>query len=172
VKGEGFFISVMQKKTSTKQSRIKSKSRFTFASKKIIEQLLDWVYPSDQFDFIQQDNLLIMLPIALKEEIEFLQGQLHIVTKGTAMAEVKHEKFIPEHAFALSINLHEENFQTVNLNLDQALQFLRKEAFMLDDNRKGFALVKYQKYSLGWVNLLGNRLNNLYPTAWRIRMGS
>jgi 16S rRNA C967 or C1407 C5-methylase (RsmB/RsmF family)/NOL1/NOP2/fmu family ribosome biogenesis protein len=172
VKGEGFFISVMQKKTSTKQSRIKSKSRFTFASKKIIEQLQDWVHPSDQFDFIQQDNLLIMLPISLKEEIEFLQGQLHIVTKGTAMAEVKHEKFIPEHAFALSINLHEENFQTVNLNLDQALQFLRKEAFMLDDSRKGFALVKYQKYSLGWVNLLGNRLNNLYPTAWRIRMGS
>ena len=172
VKGEGFFISVMRKKTSAKQIRMKSKSRFTFASKKIIEQLQDWIIPSVQFDFIQQENLLITIPIALKEDVQFLQGQLHIVTKGTAMAEVKHDKLIPEHSFALSINLNEDHFQKINLNLDQALQFLRKESFMLNDQRKGFALVKYQENSLGWVNLLGNRLNNLYPTAWRIRMGS
>lgn len=172
VKGEGFFISVMQKKTSTKQARIKTKSRFTFASKKIVEQLQDWIHPSHDFDFIQQDNLLITLPMSLKDEIEFLQGQLHIVTKGTAMAEVKHDKFIPEHAFALSIHLREEHFQQVDLTLAQALQFLRKEAFMLEDKRKGFALVKYQQHALGWVNLLGNRLNNLYPTGWRIRMNS
>jgi 16S rRNA C967 or C1407 C5-methylase (RsmB/RsmF family)/NOL1/NOP2/fmu family ribosome biogenesis protein len=172
VKGEGFFISVMRKKSNTKQARIKTKSRFTFASKKIVEQLQDWIHQSDDFDFIQQDNLLITLPLALKDEMEFLQGQLHIVTKGTAMAEVKHDKFIPEHAFALSINIRRDRFQHVDLNLDQALQFLRKEAFMLDDQRKGFALVKYQEHALGWVNLLGNRLNNLYPTNWRIRMNS
>ena len=172
VKGEGFFISVMQKKTSTKQSRIKSKSRFTFASKKIIGQLQDWIHPSNQFDFIQQGSLLITIPIALKEEIEFLQGQLHIVTKGSAMAEVKHDKLIPEHAFALSINLHEEHFQKINLSLDHALTYLRKEVFVLDEEKRGFTLVKYQENPLGWVNLLGNRFNNLYPSSWRIRMGN
>ena len=172
VKGEGFFISVMQKKTSTKQARIKTKSRFTFASKKIVEKLQDWIHPSHDFDFIQQDNLLITLPMALKDEIEFLQGQLHIVTKGTAMAEVKHEKLIPEHAFALSINLNEDHFQKVDLTLDQALAYLRKEVFELQQENKGFALVKYQQNRLGWVNLLGNRFNNLYPSSWRIRMGS
>jgi NOL1/NOP2/fmu family ribosome biogenesis protein len=143
-----------------------------FAPKKITERLQDWILLSDQFDFIQQENLLITIPLALKEDIQFLQGQLNIVTKGTAMTEVKHDKLIPEHAFALSVNLNEDHFQKVNLNLDQALQFLRKEAFMLNDERKGFALVKYQGNSLGWVNLLGNRLNNLYPASWRIRMGS
>jgi len=172
VKGEGFFISVLQKRTSTKQSRISSKSRFSYAPKKISERLQDWILLSDQFDFIQQENLLITIPLTLKEDIQFLQGQLHIVTKGTAMAEVKHDKLIPEHAFALSIHLNEEHFQKVNLNFDQALQFLRKEAFMLNDERKGFALVKYEANSLGWVNLLGNRFNNLYPASWRIRMGS
>jgi len=172
VKGEGFFISVLQKRTSTKQSRISSKSRYSYAPKKITERLQDWLLLSHQFDFIQQENLLITIPMALKEEIQFLQGQLHIVTKGTAMAEIKHDKLIPEHAFALSVNLNESHFQKVNLNLDQALQFLRKEAFMLNEDRKGFALMKYQENPLGWVNLLGNRLNNLYPASWRIRMGT
>ncbi len=171
VKGEGFFISVLRKKTSTKQLRIRSKKRFTFASKKIGEQLTDWMLHSDQFDFIQQENLLIAIPVSFCDDIQFLQEQLHVVTKGTAVAEVKHDKFIPEHAFALSIYLNEEHFQKVNLTLEQSLLYLRKETFVLDDVRKGFALVKYQENSLGWVNLLGNRFNNLYPSSWRIRMG-
>ena len=172
VKGEGFFISVLQKKTSSKELRFKSKRRFTYAPKKIIERLNDWILHPDQFDFIQQENLLITIPVLLCEDVQLIQERLNIVTKGTAVAEVKHDKLIPEHAFALSIHLNEEHFQKINLTLDQALRYLRKETFAWDEERKGFALVKYQENSLGWVNLLGNRFNNLYPSAWRIRMGS
>jgi 16S rRNA C967 or C1407 C5-methylase (RsmB/RsmF family)/NOL1/NOP2/fmu family ribosome biogenesis protein len=171
VKGEGFFISVLRKKTSTKQLRINSKKRFTFASKKIAEQLKDWMLHSDQFDFIQQENLLIALPISFCNDILFLHEHLHVVTKGTAVAEVKHDKLIPEHAVGLSIHLNEAHFQKIKLTLDQALLYLRKEVFVLEDERKGFALVKYKENSIGWVNLLGHRFNNLYPSAWRIRMG-
>ena len=172
VKGEGFFISVLQKKTSSKELRFKSKRRFTYAPKKIIERLNDWILHPDQFDFIQQENLLITIPVLLCEDVQLIQERLNIVTKGTAVAEVKHDKLIPEHAFALSIHLNEEHFQKINLTLDQALRYLRKETFAWDEERKGFALVKYQENSLGWVNLLGNRFNNLDPSAWRIRMGS
>ncbi|MFM9837959.1 MAG: methyltransferase RsmF C-terminal domain-like protein [Cyclobacteriaceae bacterium] len=28
-----------------------------------------------------------------------------------------------------------------------------------------------ESHPIGWVNLLGNRVNNLYPTNWRVRMG-
>jgi hypothetical protein len=31
-------------------------------------------------------------------------------------------------------------------------------------------LVRYENNNLGFVNRLGNRLNNLYPANWRIRM--
>ena len=172
VKGEGFFISVLQKKTSSKELLFKSKRRFTYAPKKIIERLNDWILHPDQFDFIQQENLLITIPVLLCEDVQLIQERLNIVTKGTAVAEVKHDKLIPEHAFALSIHLNEEHFQKINLTLDQALRYLRKETFAWDEERKGFALVKYQENSLGWVNLLGNRFNNLDPSAWRIRMGS
>ena len=172
VKGEGFFISVLQKRINSKELRFKSKRRFTYAPKKIIERLNEWILHPDQFDFIQQENLLITIPVLLCEDVQLIQERLNIVTKGTAVAEVKHDKLIPEHAFALSIHLNEEHFQKINLTLDQALRYLRKETFAWDEERKGFALVKYQENSLGWVNLLGNRFNNLYPSAWRIRMGS
>jgi hypothetical protein len=33
-------------------------------------------------------------------------------------------------------------------------------------------LVMHEGVALGWVNLLGNRLNNLYPAGWRIMMRS
>lgn len=170
VKGEGFFISVLRKNKNSKAFRIKSKRRFSHAPKKITEQLNEWMLHSDQFNFIQQENLSIAIPASLYEEMQFLQDQLYVITKGTAVAEVKHDKLIPEHAFALSIFLNEDHFHKINLTLEQALLYLKKETFTLDNERKGFALVGYQQNSLGWINLLGNRFNNLYPAAWRIRM--
>ncbi len=171
VKGEGFFISVLRKKSTSREVRTKSKKRFYSASKKITEQLSNWLLHSDRFHFIQQENLLIAIPAQQYENVQFLADQLNIITKGTAVAEVKHEKLIPEHAFALSVYLNKDHFQQINLSLEQALSFLRKENFVLDDERKGFALVNYKENPLGWVNLLGNRINNLYPSSWRIRMG-
>jgi NOL1/NOP2/fmu family ribosome biogenesis protein len=170
VKGEGFFISVLKKKTSTRAVRSKSKKKFNAAPKKITEQLNSWVHHADQFQFIQQENLLITIPKQQLDDIQFLSEQLTIVTKGTAVAEVKHDKLIPEHAFALSIYLNKENFQSIDLTLDQALLYLRKDNFVLDDQRRGFSLISYQENSIGWVNLLSNRFNNLYPSSWRIRM--
>jgi len=172
VKGEGFFISVLRKKTSSGGVRIKPKRRFSLAQKKITDQLTSWLLYAEQFNFIQQENLLITLPSSAVEDIQFLAERLNIITKGTAVAEVKHDKLIPEHALALSIHLNKEHFQKIELNLVQALLYLRKETFSLDDQRKGFAFVSYQENPLGWVNLLGTRFNNLYPSAWRIRMGN
>jgi 16S rRNA C967 or C1407 C5-methylase (RsmB/RsmF family)/NOL1/NOP2/fmu family ribosome biogenesis protein len=172
VKGEGFFISVLRKKSTSGEVRIKSKRRFTQAQKKISDQLQNWLHHVDQFIFIQQENLLILLPVRHVEDIQFLAERLNIITKGTAIAEVKHDKLIPEHALALSIHLNKEYFQPIDLPLEQVLQYLRKETFSLDDQTKGFALINYHDHSLGWVNRLGNRFNNMYPSSWRIRMGS
>lgn len=172
VKGEGFFISVLRKKSSSGEVRIKPKRRFSSASKKITEQLNSWLLHADQFNFIQHENLLITLPAQSFDDIQFVAERLNVITKGTALAEAKHDKLIPEHSFALSTHLNKEHFQKIDLNLNQALSYLRKEAFLHDDQRKGFAFVSYQENPLGWVNLLGTRFNNLYPSSWRIRMGN
>jgi 16S rRNA C967 or C1407 C5-methylase (RsmB/RsmF family)/NOL1/NOP2/fmu family ribosome biogenesis protein len=172
VNGEGFFISVIRKSGKEDSIRAKGKKVFQHAPRKIVDQLKDWSLQSEAFEIIQQEALLIQLPKSWYEEIEFLSRQLHIVSKGTAMAEVKHEKFIPEHAFALSTAINKENFKQIELSEAEALAYLRKENLMIGEGERGFALVSFRGVALGWVNLLGNRVNSLFPSSWRIRMGS
>lgn len=170
VKGEGFFISVIRKKEPEKSLRIKPKKTFAEAPRKVTEQLGAWLKEPAAFSIIRQDDLLIQLPTSLYAAIEFLSSTLHVVSKGTAVAELKHEKLIPEHAFALSIHCNTGNFPRYELSLEEALAYLRKDNLMIGEGKRGFALVTYQDNALGWVNLLGNRVNNLYPSNWRIRM--
>jgi 16S rRNA C967 or C1407 C5-methylase (RsmB/RsmF family)/NOL1/NOP2/fmu family ribosome biogenesis protein len=170
IKGEGFFISAIRKVSEENPTRIKSKPLFNYVPKKITERLNEWVLNPSQFDFIIQDDLILMLPVNYGPDIEFMIKELKVITKGTAIASLKHDKLIPEHAFALSTELNKDNFMMVDVGLEQALNYLKKGNLVLDDHRRGFALIRYQGLPLGWVNLLGSRINNLYPSAWRIRL--
>lgn len=171
VKGEGFFISVMRKKSTTNELKIRARKKFVAASKKVNEQFSHWLNPNNRFALVMQDNLVLALPESHFEDIQFIADNLNIVSKGTALAELKHEKAIPNHAAALCIHLHKENFTQIELTEQGAISYLRKDNLTIQSTQRGFALVTYQGNGLGWVNLLGNRVNNLYPANWRIRMG-
>lgn len=170
VKGEGFFVAILQKKSPVNPGKAKTKKRFSIASKKNTELLHNWVLNAEQLSFIQQENLLIAIPSIQIESLQTVSEQLNVITKGTAIAELKHEKLIPEHAFALSTIINQGNFNRVPVGLNEALHYLKKEPFPCQSQEKGFALVTYQTNPLGWINLLGSRFNNLYPVNWRIRM--
>jgi 16S rRNA C967 or C1407 C5-methylase (RsmB/RsmF family)/NOL1/NOP2/fmu family ribosome biogenesis protein len=170
VNGEGFFISALRKVEGEQSIRIRAGKNFDLTPKRTSEQLQDWSLHPDQFKFIQQNSLLIQIPSELYDEMGFICTQLHIVSKGTAVAETKHEKLIPEHAMALSIHLNQNHFPIIDLEIEEALAYLRKEAIQVGEGQRGFALVTYKGTPLGWINQLGNRINNLYPAAWRIRM--
>jgi len=172
VVGEGFFISVVRKLDPEQEIRIRPGRNFALASRNIVDQLQTWTLNPEDFKTIRQENLLIHIPALWYDEMAYISNQLHVVTKGTAVAEIKHEKLIPEHAMALSIHINQEQFQVIELNNDQALSYLRKENLEVGVGKKGFALVTFSGLALGWVNLLGNRVNNLYPSSWRIRMSS
>jgi NOL1/NOP2/fmu family ribosome biogenesis protein len=172
VNGEGFFISVLRKNFTKNSVRGRVKRKFTLASKKVSEQFSHWLKRDSGLTLIQQENLIIALPELHFDDIQYLSENLNIISKGTALAELKHEKLIPDHASALSIHLENEGFNRIDLDEFQALSYLRKESPQLTTVQRGFALVSYQGNNLGWVNLLGNRINNLYPSTWRIRMGS
>ncbi|HEY8936611.1 MAG TPA: rRNA methyltransferase, partial [Cyclobacteriaceae bacterium] len=113
---------------------------------------------------------ILMVHASKVQEIEFLTQQLHIITAGTTVAEVKHEKLIPDQAFALSLEIQNDFFNEIELTREQALQYLRKETIQSIESKKGFALFKFENLALGWANILDNRINNMYPANWRIRM--
>ena len=74
---------------------------------------------------------------------------------------------MPHHELGLSLLLN-DNIQRVELDLENALSYLKKKEFSVEGNLKGWALAVYKGASLGWMKLLPNRINNYYPVEWRI----
>jgi NOL1/NOP2/sun family putative RNA methylase len=173
VKGEGFFISVMRKTGDQELVNMKIKNRILqLPPTKITEQLTNWILNPDVKRFFAWKDNILMVPASLSAKIEFIVQQLHIVSTGTMVCELKHNKLIPDHALALSIDLNKDFFNLISVERDQALQYLRKETLPANNEKKGFALITFEGLPLGWVNVLDNRMNNLYPANWRIRMAS
>lgn len=168
-KGEGFFISVLQKKEEQSEITAHTKKIFDHPPKKIIERLSSWFANPEAIEFALHDELILALPKKYLFDITLLNKALRIIQKGTAIATAKHEKLIPEHAFALSNEINIENFPSAELTYEQAIAYLRKDVLNLISDKTGFTLLKYQGTPIGWVNQLGNRCNNLYPSNWRIR---
>lgn len=170
VKGEGFFLSVIRKKSEEDSISLKSKRKLTTLSAKNVDQIRPWLKNPEQFKLFQHNEFIYFLPENKIVEFEFLIQHLKMVQAGTTVATVKHEKIIPEHAMALSVHLSGDAFGKISLSLDQAIAYLRRDTLSIENTDKGYHLVTFEDVPLGWVNSLGNRFNNLYPIDWRIRM--
>ena len=58
----------------------------------------------------------------------------------------------------------------VEVDYPEALKYLRGEALVLPpDTPRGLVTITYQEQPLGPAKNIGNRANNLYPKAWRIK---
>jgi 16S rRNA C967 or C1407 C5-methylase (RsmB/RsmF family)/NOL1/NOP2/fmu family ribosome biogenesis protein len=168
--GEGFFISIMRKRDEQYLARLKSKNSFTEPSKTVTQELRSWILDTESRAFIQHNDRVLFFPRNKILEAEILRQHLNLVSMGTPIATVKHAKLIPEHALALSVDLNKDAFTSIDLSREDAIRYLRKDALAIEGYKKGFALVCFEKIPLGWVNVLDNRINNLYPSEWRIRM--
>jgi 16S rRNA C967 or C1407 C5-methylase (RsmB/RsmF family)/NOL1/NOP2/fmu family ribosome biogenesis protein len=172
VQGEGFFMSVIRKQEPSSSIRIKSsKQGFNTPSKIIVEKITPWIHANVPITFIQREELIQFFPTQYTDVISLLTKHLRLITAGTFLGTVKHNKVIPDHALALSQHLASEIFSRAELSEKEALQYLRKENLDVEQRSKGFTLMQHKGVALGWANVLDNRINNLYPSEWRIRMG-
>ncbi len=99
---------------------------------------------------------------------ERLSQHLSLRYFGVELGKKQKDDWIPSHEWALSI-LPKNGFPTQELQLSQALDFLRKKEMVFTDLPIGWVLVTYENLPLGWIKNLGNRINNYYPKEWRIR---
>ena len=60
-----------------------------------------------------------------------------------------------------------EDIERVELTYDQSISYLKKKELSVSPG-KGWKLVSYKNYPLGWINVLTNRINNYYPKELRI----
>jgi NOL1/NOP2/fmu family ribosome biogenesis protein len=170
VKGEGFFLTLIRKKDGSHSYPIpkKIKSRLEKMPKQFAE-IRNWL-TTENSEFFAKSEFLIAFPEDMISVLNALMDQIRVISFGLPVAQFKKNDLLPEHTFALSVDRNPDLFESVELELKDALLFQKKDEIRIDSSAKGWMLVQYQNVPLGFVKNLGNRANNYFPKEWRIRM--
>lgn len=170
VKGEGFFLTLIQKKEGhdTFSFSRKTKTKLEKMPKQFTE-IRNWLSTTDS-EFFAKSEFIIAFPESMMPTLNALSEQLRIISFGLPVAQFKKNDLLPEHTFALSIDRNPAVFEAVEVDLKTALLFQKKEEIRISSATKGWLLVQFQGVPLGFVKNLGNRANNYFPKEWRIRM--
>ena len=95
---------------------------------------------------------------------------LRPLRSGIVKGVQKGKDFIPDADYALSMDFVEEDYPSVELDLQTALKYLHRDALVLPDAAPGYNVVRYKGHPLGFVKNIGSRCNNLLPKGRRILM--
>jgi len=166
VKGEGFFIACFRKNDDDDEEVYFPKIKPEKFSKQEME-ILSRNVNTDGLSFLRHEAIIYTIPEKLHADMNFLSSKLRVVNCGTKVGEIIKDKLIPDHALALS-NIVSDDISRLELDDEQAIQYLKKKELNLQTDKKGWNLVTYQDHPLGWVNILPNRINNYYPKELRI----
>jgi NOL1/NOP2/sun family putative RNA methylase len=167
VKGEGFFIAAIQKQDDAgiiRSPKFKSQhDKKAYERSGFLLKEKDWLcIPTDK------ENFSAILP---QHEIDWhvLSKYSYIRKAGLQLGTPSAKEWLPAHEVALSMD-KSDNIAAINVNKEQALKFLKKEETGIELPGKGWYLITYENFGLGWIKSLGNRFNNYLPKHWRIRM--
>ncbi|HEX4371860.1 MAG TPA: RNA methyltransferase [Puia sp.] len=170
LKGEGFFIAALQRKEGADfyfpKTKKNNAEKLTKNEEVIVKK---WISDKADLIFFKKNDLVYALPSNLIDDLNFLRSSLYIKKAGVLLGKIAHDELIPEHELALS-NIINDNIRYIDLSKEQSLNYLRKEEIKIETNLKGWCIVKYENQNLGWIKILQNRINNYYPSEWRIRM--
>ncbi|MBI3509693.1 MAG: rRNA methyltransferase [Bacteroidetes bacterium] len=168
LKGEGFFMSVLQKKDRPEKNPGKLKEGLSFANNREKDLVKNFVADPTKFDFFSHNGRMILFRKNISSDMQTIFRKMNIVHAGLPVAEMQ-KGAKPTHEVALSTELNRKNFRELMLSKEDALKFLAKQELKFSENETGIVLATYKGVPLGWLNLLENRANNLYPKEWRIR---
>jgi len=168
VKGEGFFISCFRKLDGG-SSVVKppKKSLLQKASKNETGIIRPWLQADAPVQLWKQKEEILAFPQQLEKELLTIVDNVYVRRAGIAIGKIAGNDLVPDHALALS-NIINPATVAVTLNKSAALQYLRREEVSLSIGHKGWTLVQFEHYNVGWIKVLPNRINNYYPQGWRI----
>ncbi len=173
-KGEGLFLALLRKTAECPAPRAAKKRKVRSALPTRVQnagKVAPWLADDSHFKIVRPDGEhLIAVRETLADDVMRLCGTVRALTAGVMLAEEKGKKLIPQHALALSAALRTDAFPKAELTREEALSYLRREVLTLGpDVPRGYVLATYAGHTLGFMNNLGSRANNLYPQEWRIR---
>lgn len=164
---EGLFMAALRKTASTTQMRVKSK---VTSPKSQVTSHKSPLINSENWCIKEEKDLIYALPKAYEADFALLDKHLRWLKKGIGIATLKGKNQTPHIDLALSRHINKEAFTPYELDLPTALHYLKGESITLPDAPIGYLLLTFKGVPMGWGKNIGNRCNNLYPDAWRIRM--
>ncbi len=165
--GEGFFLSCFRKKNDDDDGDSVLHYFPNKPDKKLVTLVNRWIGKSNLAYYQHEDQLFAMTPETMQLFLN-MQKKLNIRKAGFKAGDIVRSELIPGHAMALSAQTA-TNLKKQELTAEQAIAFLRRQEFEFTAADRGWLIVTYKGFALGWVKNLGNRINNYYPKEWRIR---
>lgn len=168
VKGEGFFISCFRKAEGAGNTvRPPKRSLLQKASKNEQAIIQPWLQQGSSVQLWKLKEELFAFPQQLEKELLTVVDNVYVRRAGTALGKIAGNDLVPDHALAVS-TLVNDSIVAVSLKREEAIQYLRKDELSVTAAHKGWTLVRFEQYNLGWIKVLPNRINNYYPQGWRI----
>jgi 16S rRNA C967 or C1407 C5-methylase (RsmB/RsmF family)/NOL1/NOP2/fmu family ribosome biogenesis protein len=166
-KGEGFFISALKKNNPEKETYVRSGRPIKNNSRRTQREVFrPWIKDIDNYNWYDVKDEFFLINSEHEYLIKVLESYLHIRKAGVKMGKIAGKDLIPDHQLAQSLYLS-ENINRVELTEEEAMKYLRREDFTLDQAQKGWSLMTFQNFGLGWAKILPNRINNYYPKELR-----
>lgn len=181
--GEGFFVCPIRKKESededddiecftNNKKKKKDKDNKGISPLKPntpeAKELASYLDNPEDFTIFENKGEYYAFPTVYLPYLQEAKNHLHLIHSGIKLASVKGKNLQPEHSLALSTAVNKNTFTAVEISKDDAIAYLRTETLNVDAP-KGFILLTYKGIPLGFGKNIGNRVNNLYPSEWKIR---
>jgi len=159
-RGEGHFVALFEKEGNAPAS-IHSPS-IPNIDKKAAQQIASF------FDSIGSSRQLLPnalwggKPVILPDVYPDLKG-IRVLRAGLQLGEFKGKAFIPDHAAALSISFD----KTIELDDLQILTYLHGDVIPCSESLKGFVVLSYKGYQIGFGKASDGMIKNHYPKGLR-----
>ncbi len=180
VRGEGFFIAAIRKPyphSGSDESSLRGSSaplphlnrrggvKLTAPALEIGER-----YTGFDPSRMAADEERIIALATERRMSSYIGEKVPVIKSGTLLGSLKRSGFVPAHDLAMTVRRRGDSWPVWPLTGPLALAYLSHDRLDGHEAPDGRALVTYRDIALGFVNNTGARINNGYPSAWRIRM--
>lgn len=167
-KGEGFFISALKKNNPEKETFVRSGRPIKNNSRRTQREVFrPWIEDIDNYNWYDVKDEFFLINSEHEYLVKVLESYLHIRKAGVKMGKIAGKDLIPDHQLALSLYLTDA-INRVELTEEEALKYLRREDFTLEKAQKGWSLMTFKNFGLGWAKILPKRINNYYPKELKV----
>ncbi len=166
IKGEGFYIALLRKNYSEDTGPARPKQgklqpiRRTGAFESFIKT---------KSGFYEFEGLALAVPEHVFEFYNTFLTNIYCYAIGTKVCSISDKVLAPSEFLPFSVIFNRDVFPDHALTHEQALSYLSNQALPNSIPGKGHVTLSFGNVPLGLGKLAGNRINNLYPNAWRLR---